>query len=66
MNKFEVLNNIQKVEVFADLIIGFVNEYKTPDDVSKALKCELTEKELQTLENVAQKGYPLSFSGIGE
>lgn len=64
MNRFEVLKGIEQVEIFADLIIGFVNKYETPNEVSKALQCEFTKEEMQTLQNAAQKGYPLSFSGM--
>lgn len=62
MTKFEVLKNIDEIEEFVDLIVGFVEEFKTPDRIVKELKHELIKEELQTIKNAAQNGYPLSFS----
>ncbi len=64
MTRFKVLQNIEKEEHFAELIVGLVNKYKTPKAVTEVLKRELTEEELQTIRSVAQSDYPLSFSGM--
>lgn len=62
MTRFEVLKRIEKEEQFADLIVGFVEQYKTPEALAEALKTELTEEGLQTLRSTALEGYPLSFN----
>ena len=62
MTRFEVLKRIEKEEQFADLIVGFVEQYKTPEALAEALKTELTEEGLQALRSTALEGYPLSFS----
>ena len=63
MTRFEVLKRIEKEEQFADLIVGFVEQYKTSEALAEALKTELTEEGLQALRSTALEGYPLSFSG---
>lgn len=62
MTRFEVLKRIEKEDQFADLIVGFVEQYKTPEALAEALKTELTEEGLQALRSTALEGYPLSFS----
>ena len=44
MTRFEVLKRIEKEEQFADLIVGFVEQFKTPEALAEALKTELTEE----------------------
>lgn len=51
--RFDVLREIKKEETFADLIMGFVQEYRTPEAIVEVLKKELTEEELQTIMPVA-------------
>lgn len=63
MKKIDVLKGIQDVGVFADLIVLFVNEYKTPDEIKNELVRELTEEQLRTIKSVAETDYPLSFVG---
>lgn len=64
MTRFDVLKGIEKEECLADLMVGFVNKYKTPEAVAEVLKKEMTEEELQTIKSVAQSDYPLSLLGM--
>lgn len=64
VTRFSILKSIEKEKQFADLIVGIVNKYNTPDAVAKSLGMEITEKELQILRTAAKNGYPLSFSEL--
>lgn len=64
MTRFEVLKGIEREDCLADLMVGFVNKYKTPGAITVALKSELTEEELQTIRSVARSDYPLSLLGV--
>lgn len=57
VTRFEVLKRIEKEEQFADLIVGFVEQFKTPEALAEALKTELTEEGLQALRSTALEGY---------
>lgn len=64
MTRFEALKRIEKEKQFADLIVGFVEKYKTPEAITAVLKTELTEEGLQTVKSIAQEGYPIFLSDI--
>lgn len=64
MTRFNVLQSITREEEFAEMLMELVKKNKTHDEITKVLKLELTEEELQTVRSAAQNGYPLCFSGM--
>ena len=59
--KFEILKAITDVKTFSSLIFDILKDKKTPAEIESLLAEKITEDELQILESIAQKGYPLSF-----
>lgn len=61
MTKFETLKMVTDAEKFSELIFDLIRFYDTSTKFTAFLKEELPQKELQTLESIAQAGYPLSL-----
>ena len=61
MTKFEALKSITDIKTFSSLIFDILKDKGTPDEIESLLIEEVTEDELQTLESIARKGYPLSL-----
>lgn len=61
MTKFEVVKGITDISKFSSLIFDILKDKETPEKIEIFLSEELSEDELQTLESIAQKGYPLSL-----
>lgn len=64
VTKFDAVKAISDVEKFAELVYDLVNHAGGKAQLAELLKKELSEKELQTLTSIAQKGYPLSLEGM--
>ena len=64
MTKFEALKGITDVKKFSELLFDILADRKTMAEIEELLLEELTEKQLQTLQSVAESGnYPLSLDG---
>lgn len=60
MTKFEVIKSITDVKKFSELVFDLLNGH-TAKEIEDFLSGDMTEDELQTLESIAQNGYPLSL-----
>lgn len=61
MNRFQAIKSITDERKFSELIFDLIKYYDTGAKLAEFLKEELQEKELQTLQSIAQTGYPLSL-----
>ena len=64
MTRLEMIKRVTDEKQFSELLYDLVNHTDSVDQFTELLKSEITEKELQTLKSIAQKGYPLSLDGL--
>ncbi len=60
-NKFEALKAVTDIRKFSELMYDILKDKKNPKEIEQFLLEEFSEEGLQTLESIAQSGYPLSF-----
>lgn len=60
-NKFEALKAVTDIRKFSELMYDILKDKKNPKEIEQFLSEEFSEEGLQTLESIAQSGYPLSF-----
>lgn len=60
-NKFEALKAVTDIRKFSELMYDILKDKKSPKEIEQFLSEEFSEEGLQTLESIAQSGYPLSF-----
>ena len=60
-NKFETLKAVTDIRKFSELMYDILKDKKSPKEIEQFLSEEFSEEGLQTLESIAQSGYPLSF-----
>lgn len=60
-NKFEALKAVTDIRKFSELMYDILKDKKNSKEIEQFLLEEFSEEGLQTLESIAQSGYPLSF-----
>jgi hypothetical protein len=60
---FDAVQGVTDIQKFAELMHDLVMSTGTATELTALLQRELTEKELQALQSIAQSGYPLSLEG---
>lgn len=62
MRKFDFLKQLE-IKLFSEIVFEMAKDLKTPENIEEQLNSEITEKELQKINSIAQKeNQPLSFS----
>ena len=61
MKKLDVLKSITDEKKFSELVFDLIKTCKEPESLANLLAGEVADDGIQTLESIAQSGYPLSF-----
>ncbi|MDF2842510.1 MAG: hypothetical protein K0R00_936 [Herbinix sp.] len=63
MRSFDLLRSITDIKKYSSVIFDVFKDAESAEMIEEILNTEIEEEGLQTIESIAQSGYPLSLEG---
>jgi hypothetical protein len=63
LRSFDLLRSITDIKKYSSVIFDVFKDAESAEMIEEILNTEIEEEGLQTIESIAQSGYPLSLEG---